>query len=94
MLRVISPLAEGADRLVAKEAIALGFELQCPLPFTREEYQRDFESAQSRQEFCALIALATAVLELDGSRERRRVLRGDRPPCTQSIRLADCHLEW
>src|ERR1700691_3928056 len=32
ILRIISSLAEGADRLVAEEGLTLGFKLQCPLP--------------------------------------------------------------
>ena len=32
-LRAISPLAEGTDRYFAKEALKLGYELCCPLPF-------------------------------------------------------------
>jgi hypothetical protein len=71
ILRVVSALAEGADRLVAVEALALGFELQCPLPFAAEEYEKDFDSPESRNEFRDLVALATAVLELEGSREKR-----------------------
>ncbi len=66
--RVISPLAEGSDRLVAEEAMALGFELQSPLPFYREEYQKDFHSAESRQRFAELLQQADKVFELDGSR--------------------------
>ena len=41
-LHIISPLAEGADRLVAEEARALGYRLMAPLPFAREEYEKDF----------------------------------------------------
>ncbi len=32
-LRLISPLAEGSDRIAAECALRLGYELQCPLPF-------------------------------------------------------------
>lgn len=69
LLRVISPLAEGSDRLVAEEGLKLGFELQCPLPFLREEYEHDFETKESRALFHQLLNQATAVLELDGSRD-------------------------
>jgi hypothetical protein len=69
LLRVISPLAEGSDRFVAEEAVKLGFELQCPLPFPRKEYERDFTAPESRKHFHDLLQQATAVLELDGSRE-------------------------
>jgi hypothetical protein len=68
LLRVISPLAEGSDRLVVDEALALGFDLQCPLPFSREEYEKDFTTASSREAFTSLLSRASAVLELDGSR--------------------------
>jgi len=68
--RVISPLAEGSDRLVAEEAMAsgLGFELQSPLPFYQEEYEKDFRSAESRRRFAELLKQADKVFELDGSR--------------------------
>jgi hypothetical protein len=69
VFRIISPLAEGADRLVANAAMALGYELQCPLPFQRDEYAQDFATAESRAEYRSLLDQATAVLELDGSRE-------------------------
>jgi hypothetical protein len=75
VLRVVSPLAEGSDRLVAQEGLALGFELYCPLPFPREEYEKDFESQASRAEFHQLFGQASEVIELDGSRrtlERQR----------------------
>lgn len=68
VLRVISPLAEGSDRIVARCALASGYELQSPLPFAREEYEHDFHDAASRAEFAQLIARASAVLELDGAR--------------------------
>lgn len=71
VFRLVSPIAEGADRLVAQEALSLGYELQCPLPFPADEYAKDFKSEDSRQQFRELLshAATTAVLELDGSRE-------------------------
>jgi len=68
-MRLVSPLAEGADRAAALAALELGLELQCPLPFHREEYERDFATEASRAEYRALLGRATAVLELDGRRE-------------------------
>ncbi|MGD9890105.1 MAG: DUF4231 domain-containing protein [Dehalococcoidia bacterium] len=68
-LRVISPLAEGADRIVAEEGLKLGFELQCILPFDRDAYEEDFESTHSRAQYRNLLDHSTSVLELDGSRE-------------------------
>lgn len=72
MLRVVSPLAEGADRIVAMEGIALGFELVSPLPFPRDEYERDFASEASRAEYRALLSQAVRVHELNGSRQTVR----------------------
>ncbi len=72
VMRVISAVAEGSDRYVARVAIDLGYEIQCPLPFDRQEYERDFESAAAIDEFRNLLAhdRTTAVLELDGTRDK------------------------
>ena len=57
---LLSPLAEGADRIVAEEVLALpGGRLFAPLPLPMEEYVKDFETAESKQEFHALLKLAT-----------------------------------
>ncbi len=69
IFRLISPLAEGSDRLVASEAKALGFDLQCPLPFQQAEYQKDFKTTKSLQEFGELLADSKdTIFELDGLR--------------------------
>jgi hypothetical protein len=67
LLRMISPLAEGADRLAAAAALELGYRLEAPLPFSPAEYERDFPEAVP--EFRALLAAAEPrVLALDGGR--------------------------
>jgi len=71
LLRVLSALAESSDRIVAQEAIPLGFQLEGILPFRQEDYERDFESAESRAEFHDLLSRAAEVLELAGSRQNR-----------------------
>ncbi|HWL52174.1 MAG TPA: hypothetical protein VNQ90_07055 [Chthoniobacteraceae bacterium] len=68
-LRLVTSLAEGADRIAAHVALELGVEIQAPLPFSRGEYERDFETPESRAEYRELLAAATAVLELDGRRD-------------------------
>jgi hypothetical protein len=73
LLRIISPLAEGADRIVAQAGLQLGADLQCPLPFEAEEYSRDFVSEGSREEFNALLARASAIFECDGRRDAEDV---------------------
>lgn len=66
-LRLLSPLAEGADRLVAEEALALGYELEVPMPFAQAEYEKDFPDSVAA--FRALLGQAGGKeLELDGAR--------------------------
>lgn len=60
-LVVMSPLAEGADRMVAEEARALGIPLIVPLPFPVELYEKDFRSSGSVQQFRELCADAEVV---------------------------------
>ena len=50
LLRAISSLAEGTDRILAEEAISLGFELCCPLPFAQEEFELDFRPGEALEE--------------------------------------------
>jgi len=66
-LRLLSPLAEGADRLVAEEALALGYALEVPMPFAAAEYEKDFPETVAA--FRALLGQAGGnVLMLDGAR--------------------------
>jgi hypothetical protein len=72
-LELLSPLAEGADRLVAGCALdpAVGgtFELVCPMPFPRGEYEKDFGTQASLDAFAAFLDTGNPrILELDGQR--------------------------
>lgn len=67
LLYFVSALADGADTLAAQEALQRGWRLLAPLPFSKEEYARDFSPADSR-DFESLLASAHSVTELDGSR--------------------------
>lgn len=58
---VMSALAEGADRLVAEEARALGIPLIVPLPFAAEIYEQDFQSKDSRDAFRELCSSAEVI---------------------------------
>ena len=64
-LKIVSPLAEGADRLVAEEALRLGFELVAPLPFAQAEYEKDFPGSVDA---FRTLASSGRVIELDGAR--------------------------
>ena len=61
---VMSPLAEGADQLVAEEALALGIPLIAPLPMPKELYLEDFAAGPARDRFRRLLSRATEVFEL------------------------------
>jgi len=61
---VMSSLAEGADQLVAEEALQLGIPVIAPLPMPREIYETDFETSDAREKFMALLSQATEVFEL------------------------------
>lgn len=65
---LISSLAEGADQIVATEALDLGFRLVCPLPFSRTEYELDFTEPQTRAAYWSLLQRASEVQELPGLR--------------------------
>lgn len=65
VLTVISPLAEGADRLVAQRILAHpGTQLIVPLPLPQSDYMTDFKSTTSREEFLDLLARAEEVIAL------------------------------
>ena len=63
-LRLLSPLAEGADRLVANIAVELGMEFSVVMPMPRGIYHTEFSSAESVAEFDALYSRAHDVFEL------------------------------
>ncbi len=80
-LVAVSSLAEGADRLFAREALDLGYRLTCVMPFAQGEFETDFCSpeAQTRsalEGFRELLARAQASgvltrFELDGKAAER-----------------------
>lgn len=68
-LQLLTPLAEGADRIAAKVFLDAGHEILVILPFETEEYKNDFASDDSRAEFNRLLAQAAGsiVVEPDAS---------------------------
>jgi hypothetical protein len=65
VLRLLTSLAEGTDRIAAHAALHLGFEVQAPLPFLQEEYEKDFAVPGSVEEFRSLLAQASSVFRLN-----------------------------
>jgi len=61
-LTVMSALAEGADRIVARRVLARpGTRLVVALPLDESDYIRDFASEESRAEFSSLLELASKI---------------------------------
>jgi hypothetical protein len=81
ILRAVTPLAEGTDRIFADQALKLRYELCCPMPFHQEEYEQDFAASQALEEnsldrFRRLLARAKAdrgltIFQLDGDKAHR-----------------------
>ena len=67
-LTLVSSLAEGADQLVAEEALAVGYQLVSPLPFARDLYEQDFVRDKSVETFRRLLGQASEIMELPGER--------------------------
>lgn len=72
---LLSPLAEGSDRLVAEEILT--FEdnmgenkLIAVLPMKKEDYMTDFKSAESREEFLELLDQAEEVITFPQTSKR------------------------
>ena len=61
-LVLLSALAEGADRLVARVGLAAGARLIAVLPMPRSLYEIDFKSPVSLEEFAKLVQQADLVL--------------------------------
>ena len=66
--RIISPLADGADQIVAEAALKLGYSLQAVLPFPRDSYREDLIGDAAKQRFDTLMSRAECSLELPGER--------------------------
>lgn len=64
---LLTPLAEGADRLAAVAAIESGLHFVVPLPMPVGEYLKDFASQQSKLEFESLFSQASDSFVVAGS---------------------------
>jgi hypothetical protein len=79
---LLSPLADGADRLTAEVALAHGMRLLVPMPMDQAEYERDFVTGDSLDEFRRLLAAADrhwTVVE-DSKASEARPAPGDTRP--------------
>ena len=70
-LLIVSALAEGADRLVAREVLTEpGAQLEAALPLPVADYLCDFESEGSKAEFTELLGRASVVWQAPASKRR------------------------
>ncbi|MEY2421054.1 MAG: hypothetical protein QOI95_1121 [Acidimicrobiaceae bacterium] len=71
LLTVVSALAEGADRLVARRVLQVpGATLEVPLPLEQRDYENDFDAPGSTDEFRSLLALARLTIPATETRTR------------------------
>ncbi len=69
--RVISSLAEGADRSLANRILLIpGASLWVPLPLPEEEYLKDFKTSESKEEFVRLLGKADRIIHLPVTDDR------------------------
>jgi hypothetical protein len=61
---LLTPLADGADRVTAEAALACDIKLLVPMPMAQAEYERDFTTAASCDQFRRLLAAAKSKWEL------------------------------
>lgn len=69
--RLVSALAEGADRIAASVALRCGMPMVAVLPFPPAVYEGDFADEGSCRDFRDLLGSAEATIELDGAVDAR-----------------------
>lgn len=86
-LLLLSSLAEGADRLVARKVLETGGRLVVPLPMPPTDYSEDFHDPESKADFSNLLSAAESVFVVESipgvsggrtplNREQRYALAG------------------
>ena len=70
---LLSPLAEGADRIAAEVALRSGLQLVVPLPMPQADYEKDFTTSESLQDFRRLLTAAGSVFEVNSPKTDDRV---------------------
>jgi len=73
---LLSPLAEGADRLVARVALTNNVELIVPMPLPQEEYEKDFAEVSSLEEFRAFLTKARKCFTVGNNAQNDKLVSG------------------
>jgi hypothetical protein len=68
-MHLVTPLAEGADQMAARVALAKGYAIEAVLPFPRDAYAEDFAEGTPRDTYSRMLSEARLVLELPGRRD-------------------------
>jgi len=89
-LRLMSPLAEGADQLAAEVALECGVSLLVPVPMAVPEYLADFADADGVQRFHTLCKKADDVFVL--SADRTNMSSAERYAQLGIFQAAHCHV--
>jgi hypothetical protein len=71
---LLSPLAEGADRVAAEVALASGIKVGVPMPMAQVDYERDFTTVESLSEFRRLLASANSQWQLSDDQPNQSLL--------------------
>lgn len=71
-MTIISPLARGADRIVAEEVLRAKGRLEVITPFPLDEYRKDFDGAADRLEFDTLLGKAADLKQLETRPSNKR----------------------
>jgi hypothetical protein len=85
---VLSALADGADRLVARVALAGGLDLLAPLPMSRHLYELDFD-AESKDDFAQLLSQSRESYEIPMAAEEAELCHSGAARTNQFALLGD-----
>ncbi len=92
VFQLLTPLAEGADRVAAEEAVSLGIKLVVPMPMIQAEYERDFTSEHSLSAFRQLLKTADVQFVVtDGSSTYEGDERTQRYAAVGDYIARECH---
>ena len=69
---LLTPLADGADRIAAEVALRACIRIVVPLPMAQAEYERDFTTSESLEEFRRMLAAAASVFEVTSDKTEVR----------------------
>jgi hypothetical protein len=66
----ISPIADGADQIVAEVAVSMGYELRVVMPSALDDYRKELLDGAARERFDRLVDAAASRFELPGDAGR------------------------